>query len=240
MSKTERNMKNMKNTKYAICLLPFIGLVIGVLQGGWSAVCSACGFGQVCFALAGTVIPVIMTGGVYLERFMKTIDILYINSNGKKADGSKNITTQTSGFSVIWVICFLMLYGAGLTQIWKGDQMILLGLSYVISRTLHSMSFAWFTAAKQENPRYSFTSAAHKKTVQVMLVTFLAIEFITAVLIQPVIGALMALAAMWVWTYYYYMSKKRFGGITEELAGYFLCLCELADVLVVGTIGRVM
>ena len=51
-------------------------------------------------------------------------------------------------------------------------------------------------------------------------------------------GVLMALLCMWIWTYYFYMSKKRFGGITEETAGYFLTLCELAVVLFIAIFAK--
>ena len=102
------------------------------------------------------------------------------------------------------------------------------------------MSLVWFPTAEEDGLSHILSAAAHKRTVHVVLVTLLALIFISAVLIQPVIGAVMALAAMWVWTYYYYMSKKQFGGVADNITGYFLCLCELSSVLTIGMIGRVM
>ena len=230
---------NKQNMKYTLCFFPVIGLIIGTLLYGWGIICEECGFGQVCFALVGTVIPVIVTGGIHLDGFMDTVDALH--SYAKKEKKLEILKDPHVGaFAVISVICFFMLYAAGLTLIWKRDQFLLLGLSCIISRILSGMGHVWFPAAKEEGLLYSFSSAAHKRTVRVVLVTLLAIAFISAVLIQPVIGAVMALAAMWVWTYYFYMSKKQFGGITEDLAGYFLCLCELSGVFAIGMIGRVM
>lgn len=236
MPKVEWDKKNMK---YALCFFPVIGIVIGALIYGWSRVCEACGFGQVCFAMVGAVIPVLVTGGIHLDGFMDTADALHsYDKKEKKLEILKD--PHVGAFAVIAAVCFFMLYGAGLTLIWKEDQLLLLWMSYLISRTLSGMSLVWFPAAKKEGLLYSFSSAAHKRTVRVVLVTFLAMEFISVVLIDPVIGAVMALAAMWVWTYYYYMSKKQFGGITGDLAGYFLCLCELSSVLLIGMIGRIM
>lgn len=236
MPKVEWNKKNMK---YAICFFPVIGLVIGALLYGWSIVCTKYGFGQICFALVGAVIPVIITGGIHLDGFMDTADALHsYEKKEKKLEILKD--PHVGAFAAIAAICFFMLYGAGLTLIWKEDQLLLLGLSYIISRTLSGMSLVWFPTAKKDGTLYSFSSMAHKKTVRVVLVTLLAMGFISAVMIQPFIGVVMALAAMWVWTYYYYMSLKQFGGITGDLAGYFLCLCELSSVLVIGVMGRVM
>lgn len=207
--------------KYTLCFVPIIGLIIGALLYGWGEICTKYGFGQICFALVGTVIPVIITGGIHLTGLMDTEDALH--SRG-----------------VITAICFVLLYGAGLTLIWKVDQLLLLGLSYIISRTLSGMSLVWFPVAGKEGTAYSLSSMAHKTTVRVVLAMLLSICFISAIMIQPLIGVLMALAAMWVWTYYYYMSRKQFGGITEDVSGYFLCLCELSSVLIIGFVGRVM
>lgn len=236
MPKVEWNKRNMK---YAPCFIPVIGLIIGALLYGWSIACLECGYGQACFALVGAVIPVIVTGGIHLEGVMKTANALHTyEKKENKLEMLKD--SRTGAFAVITVICFFMLYAAGLTLVWKEDQLLLLGLSYIISRTLYAMGLVWFPTAKKEGTAYSFSSMANKRTVRVVLVTILAIGFISAVMIQPVVGAVMALAAMWVWTYYYYMSRKQFGGITGDLAGYFLCLCELSSILVIGLIGRVM
>ncbi len=227
-----------KNAKYTLCFMPVPGLVIGILLFFWSRICEACGFGQVCFALVGTVIPVIVTGGIHFSGFMHTIDIL--QSYGKMERKPELLQeARTSDFSVIAAISFGMLYAAGLTLIWKENQLLLLGLSYVIARILSGMSLVWFPAAKEEGARKA-SFVPDKRKVRIVLVTLLAVSFVSAVLIQPVIGAVMSLAAMWVWTYYYYMSKRRFGGVTDELTGYFLCLCELSSVLTIGMIGRIM
>lgn len=236
MPKVEWNKKNMK---YALCFFPVIGLVIGALLYGWSVVCYQCGFGQTCFALVGAAIPIIITGGIHMDGFMDTADALHsYEKKEKKLDILKD--PHVGAFAVIAAVCYFLLYGAGLTLIWKRSQLLLLGLSFIISRVLSGMSLVWFPAAKKDGMLHSLASAAHKRTVRVVLVTLLALCFVSAVMIQPIIGAVMALAAMWVWTYYYYMSKKQFGGITGDLAGYFLCLCELSSVLVIGCLGRIM
>lgn len=228
-----------KNMKYTLCFFPIIGLMIGALLYGWSEVCYACGFGQTCFALVGAVIPVIVTGGIHLAGLMDTADALHsYEKKERKPESLKD--AHASAFAVIGVICFFLLYGAGLILIWKKNQLLLLGLSYMISRTLSGMSLVWFPAAKKEGTLFSLSSMANRKAVRIVLVTLLALEFISALIVHPVIGAVMALMAMWVWTYYYYMSLKKFGGITSDVAGYFLCLCELSSVLVIGGIGKVM
>ncbi len=241
MPKAERNRKNMQ---YVTCFFPVIGFLLGALLWVWHNACDYYGFGQACFALVGAVIPVAVTGGVHLEGFMETTDILHGKWRQKKAqDAAKQGDAHVlykGAFAVIALACYFMLFVAGLTLIWKKEQLLLLMLSCVISRTLVGMSVAWFPAAKQGGILYSFTSVAHKQRLRTILSVALSLEFVSCVLVQPIIGAVMALAAMWVWTYYYYMARRQLGGITDNAGGYFLCLCELSSVLVIGMMGRVM
>ena len=230
---------NRKNMKYAICFFPVVGVLIGALVYVWSLLCAACGFGQVCFALVGAVLPVTVTGGIHLDGFLDTTDAL--RSYAKKEKKLEILDDPHVGsFAVVSAICFFMLYCAGLTLIWKQEQLLLLGLSFIISRTLSGMGMVWFPAAKKDGTLYSFSSMAHKKAVRIILAAILALSFITAILVQPLVGAVMSLAVMWVWTYYYYMSIRQLDGITGDLAGYFLCLCELVCAVIIGMMGRIL
>lgn len=47
-------------------------------------------------------------------------------------------------------------------------------------------------------------------------------------------------AAAGVFAYYRYMAMKYFGGTTGDLSGWFLCLCELAIVLVTAALSVIL
>ena len=51
-------------------------------------------------------------------------------------------------------------------------------------------------------------------------------------------AALVIAAALLVFVYYYRMSRKKFGGTTGDLAGYFLQVCELAMLAVIVLAGK--
>jgi adenosylcobinamide-GDP ribazoletransferase len=181
----------------------------------------------------GAVLPVLVTGGIHVDGFMDTADALHSYAEReKKLEILKD--PHIGAFSVIAVISFFLLCVAGLTQVSRREQVELLALSFVLSRTLSGLSLVWFPGAKKDGLLYSFASTAHRRIVRVVLGLLLVLCVLVAVGIQPVTGSVMILAAVGVWIYYYFMSIKQFGGITGDLAGYFLCLCELVCVLVVG------
>ena len=215
-----------ENSKYyMLCFYPFFGAIIGALMYAFNMLCLNFGFGQACFALVGTVIPVLLGGVSHLKEFMKTTDKLCA------ADDS---------YGVIVGILYCMLYAGGLVIIWKDRQLVLLGIGYMISRALYSMAYVWFAEAKTEKKDGKALSAIQKQTLRIILSIILALCFCTCIAVSPIMGVLEALLCMWIWTYYYYLSKRVCGGITRELSGYFLTLCELVVVLFVGMFGRVL
>lgn len=53
-----------------------------------------------------------------------------------------------------------------------------------------------------------------------------------------IMALVMAAVSALVFWYYYSMSKREFGGITGDLAGYFLQVCELALTAAVALVSR--
>ena len=233
-------MNRKENAKYIICFRPLYGAAVGIVICIFQILCQRFDFGQTCFALIGAAIPVLMSGGVYLSGFMKTSQKLadrLTAKAGEKASG--HIGTH----AFLAAMTFYLMYAGGLSLIRKDIQLALLGLGYVISGALYSMAIVWFPAAESETEKEKdggrpVFSPALKRALRMILSVILALCFCTCVIIEPIMGMLEALLCMWIWTYYYYMSKKAFGGITKESAGYFLILCELATALFVGMFGK--
>ena len=224
--------------KYIIYLFPLIGVVIAALMYAFSMLSQQFGFGQSFFALIGAVIPVMMSGGVHLTGFMKTSEVLFANRfKAKKQESIKDIHVGES--AVIAAGSYYLLYAGGLVLIWKERQLLLLGIGYILSRTLSGMAAVWFPEAEKGKMPCHFSSKSQRQTARIILSIILALCVCTCIVISPIMGVLESLLCMWIWTYYYYMSKGKFGGISEELTGYFLTLCELAVVLFVGVFGRV-
>lgn len=245
-------LNNRENAKYIFCIRILCGVAVGIVMCAFYMLCERLNFGQSCFALTGAAIPVMMSGGIYLSGFMKTSETLTGRLFGKadaetskKTASGKADSDVESGHAgtqaVIAAITCYMLYAGGLSAVRKDRQLAFLGIGYMISRTLYGMAFVWFPEAEKEKGKDgrggAVLSPALRKALRIILSVILALCFCTCVMVEPIMGMLEALLCMWVWTYYYYMSKKLFGGVTKESAGYFLTLCELALALFVGMFG---
>ncbi|MDE7339319.1 MAG: adenosylcobinamide-GDP ribazoletransferase [Lachnospiraceae bacterium] len=238
-------LNDKENAKYVFCLRILYGVAVGAVMCAFYMLCGHLDFGKSCFALIGAAIPVMMSGGIYLSGFMRTSETLSGRVFGKtdaETSGKADFSART-GYAgtqaVIAAMTFYLLYAGGLSVIRKDRQLAFLCIGYMISRTLYGMAFVWFPEAEKEKGRRGDTvlSPALRKALRIILSVILALCFCTCLVIEPIMGMLEALLCMWVWTYYYYMSKKLFGGVTKESAGYFLTLCELALALFVGMFG---
>ena len=227
-----------ENIKYTLCFFPLVGVVVGLLVYAFSLFVQSFGLGQVCFGLIGTVLPLLVTGGIHLDGFLDTMDALHsYEKKEKKLEIMKD--PHVGAFGVISAGAYYMLYAGGLVLIWQEEQLFLLILGYIFSRILSAMAVVWFLPAKRDGLLFTFASSAHKLTVKIILILLLAFVSLGCIAVSPIMGVLEILLCFWVWTYYYYMSKREFGGITGDLAGYFLSLCELAVVLYLGIFGRI-
>ena len=65
------------------------------------------------------------------------------------------------------------------------------------------------------------------------MVGYMILCLVIMIITDPVIGALCYVTAVLVFIWYRFMSYKKFGGITGDLAGFFLQVAELAMALVV-------
>lgn len=229
---------NEKNMKFAMCFFPLVGLVIGLMQG--LLLWNFRGFDLLSAALA-VLLPVLLTGGIHMDGFCDTMDALGSHqSREKKLEILKD--SNSGAFAVMGCVLYLLINFAVWGEL-RGpllqncEKLCVLMLGYGLSRTLSGLSVVSFPCAKNSGLAAMFAQSADKKKARFFLLTWL-ILLCAAMLALHVRTALLCMAAAGgVFLYYRWVSAKEFGGITGDLAGYFLQLCELfmaAAVLIGG------
>ncbi len=72
-------------------------------------------------------------------------------------------------------------------------------------------------------------SANHRSAV-VMMVWIVSLS-VVMIVVSPVRGAILAALALVTFLWYRWMAYRQFGGITGDVAGFFLQICELVMIL---------
>lgn len=215
--------------KYAMCFFPFIGAVIGVLE---YAVIT--GFRTLGFPFLNQIIPVILpvliTGGIHMDGLLDVIDAKASHSEKeKKLEILKD--PHTGAFAIIGCGIYFLVYLAFFLEM-KPGMIPAFCLGFIVTRALSGLSVVTFPMAKKSGLAATFSDAAHKKTVGVVMAFYLVLALIGIWFLRGMEAAVVVFfISFFVYWYYYYMAKREFGGITGDLAGYFLQILELALVM---------
>lgn len=227
-----------KDMKYMLCFFPWIGAVIGILFYLWNALCGGWEVRNLCRIVIGTAIPLIITGGFHVDGFMDTMDALHsYGTKEKKLEILKD--PHIGAFAVIMLAVYGLLWLGAYSEVVSERFLRIVSGGFFLSRCLSGIGVVSLLAAKREGMLYQFADTSHKKIVKwsLYLQGGCCIGFM---LWQSLWAAPVIAAAVVSFIYYAYRSKKEFGGITGDTAGYFVLLCEGSMMLAaaVTEIGR--
>ena len=218
---------NEKNMKYAMCFFPVVGAVAGGLQlliGYLLLKYTSCG--NLFFAIAMALIPVIVSGGIHLDGFADTVDAL--SSYGDREKKLEILKDPNTGAFAVIGLCVYFLADTALWSEVTVELLPVIACTYMLSRSLSGISVVSFRAAKNSGLLRTFQDGAQKKRVRVVLIVWACVCGGIMLYLSWKTAAIVIIAALLVFLYYYRMSRKQFGGTTGDLAGYFLQVCELA------------
>lgn len=226
---------NEKNMKYAMCFFPVVGIVTGICLWLVGTLLFNSGCNVLFFGVIMTVLPVFINGGIHLDGFIDTMDALCsYGDREKKLEILKD--PNTGAFAVIGLGIYLLLSVALWSEAAK-EMLPVIACTYVLSRALSGLAVVWFPAAKDSGLARTFQDAAHRSRTAVFLVIYLIAAVVAMLILNPLMALGAILPAVLILIYYHYVCMSRFGGITGDLAGWFLQLCELgmlAGILVGG------
>lgn len=222
--------------RYMLCFFPLVGVVIGVFMLLWMQFGELIAGGGNFFRAVLVLIPVLVTGGIHVDGLLDTSDAL---SSYKPMEDKLEILkdSHAGAFAIIVGVCyFLLLFGlySEVTQ----EQMRLLAVGFVLSRSLSGLSIVLFKKAKNSGLAASFSDMAQQRCVGIVMAAFIVGCSVLILAMDVCLGASVLAAAALVFVYYRWMSYKKFGGITGDLAGFFLQICELMIALFVVVTAR--
>lgn len=223
-----------ENMRYVLCCFPLVGALLGALVYGWGMVSVYLPVGQTLRTAVFVLLPVLVTGGIHLDGFLDTCDALHSYADReRKLEILKD--PHAGAFAIIFGISlFVLNFGLWSQLSMRGVRSLAMG--FVVSRCLSGWSIAVFPCAKDTGLAATFQDAAHRRVVGVVCFAQLLATAGVAFFVEPAGAACMLAAALPALVWYYVMSGRQFGGITGDLAGWFLQVCEclMAAAVVTG------
>lgn len=218
---------NEKNMRYALCAFPLVGVVCALAWGIWAALAEKTAVSLLLRAAGFCLLPVFITGGIHLDGYADTCDAR--SSYGdwqKKQEILKD--PHCGAFAVIRLCSYFVLWFALCGAFQPTEKgLFCMGLAFVLSRALSGLAVAAFPLAKDTGLAHTFASAADQKKVRLFLLLLSGLLMFCLMACGGKMGVATAVAAMVVFWYYQRIAKKEFGGISGDLAGWFLQKAEM-------------
>ena len=229
-----------KALSWALCWFPLVGVVIGAVLYGWMALAQFLHMGPALFAAIALLIPIALSGGIHLDGFCDTCDALSSHqSREKKLEILKD--SHTGAFAIICCGLYLLVFFGAWQEVEPvGPAALVLVLGPALSRSLSGLFAVTLPNARGTGLLATFTGPMDTARARGVLVIWVVACAAAMLWLSPLTGGAALLGAGLACLYYRVMSARQFGGVTGDLAGFFLQTCELAMVLAVVIVQKVV
>jgi len=216
-----------ENMRFALAALPLVGVLIGALLWSWAWLCDALSVGSILFAAGMTLLPLLVSGGIHLDGFCDTVDALSSHATQeRKREILKD--PHAGAFAVIGVCAYLLAVFALYTELPNEKNAVLLAcLIPVLSRGAGALA-SFGTPSDGAGLLHTMRSSADRRAVVWILAVWCALGVSGLLLLSPLTGGVMALAGVLCTVLTVRMAKRQFGGMSGDLAGFCIQVCELA------------
>ena len=211
-----------KNMRYSLCVFPLVGAVIAAACCVWTLVCDALSAPDLMRGAGLCLLPVLMTGGIHLDGYADTCDAL-----ASRADPEKRQAILKDPNIGAFAAIRLCVYFTASLALWSSLKEISLPVlpgMFGLSRCLSGISLTVFPLRKGSGLARTFSDAADRQRVRAVLLALAAVCAGVLCLSDAWPCVPVALA---VFLIYRRTAEREFGGLSGDLAGWFLQKSEL-------------
>ena len=229
-----------QNMRFMMVGFPFVGVVIGFFIWLWSLLCNGANLGVLLTAAGLILIPAGISGAIHLDGFCDVVDAL---SSHAEPERKREILKDphVGAFAPICIACYLILSVAVASElVLTPSAVLVLALSFVLSRCVSSACVLGVARSSEQGMLASFQVSADKKPAAVLVGILFVTVLAGVAFVAPGAAVALLLVALGVTAYIIYMARKEFGGWSGDLAGFLLQTLELAFLITLVILQKVM
>ncbi|MCI8300986.1 MAG: adenosylcobinamide-GDP ribazoletransferase [Lachnospiraceae bacterium] len=214
--------------KYAMCFFPWVGAAAGGIFYLWGIYGKQIPVGPQLYAAILTVIPILITGGIHMDGFLDTMDALSSwQSRERRLEILKD--AHAGAFAVTGAGVYFLLYFGFASEL-EPAQISAAAFGFFLSRCLSGFAVTSFPCAKESGLAALFARAADRRKARTILFLESILAMTGLLWLNIYAGGAVIAASILAFLWYYRMSVEKFGGITGDLAGWFVQVCELLQL----------
>lgn len=221
-----------ENRRFVLCAFPFVGAVIGLLTAGAAWLVRRVGLPELTAAALVGAVPLLLTGGIHLDGLVDTMDALHSYApRERKLEILKD--SHVGAFAVIGLGIYLMLWYGAADGMLSQQGLLWFPVCMVLSRAFSALTFVTEPDAREDGFKVLFGRDACKIAVLIFSGIWLFLGFLAAFFCDMKKALCLLVAGVLLLIWYIRMSRKQFGGLTGDLAGFYLQVQELVYFLVI-------
>ena len=223
---------DVRNLRLSLCFFPLVGAVVGAAFVAVRALAQALAMGALLTGALCCVVPLLVTGGIHMDGFIDTVDALSSHQPREKKLAILS-DPHVGAFGVMGCVLYLIVQLGIFAESLDARACTVVAASFVLSRALSGLLLLALPAAKSTGLLHTFKDGAAKGVVRIWLIAEIALAAAAMIWIDPLRGGFALIAAAGVALCNIAMARRQFGGVTGDLAGFFLQMCELLMALAV-------
>ena len=220
---------NERTTRYLLCWFPAVGLAISAAQFFLLAFLRWSDTGAVLKGVLLAALPLLITGGIHLDGFLDTVDARTSCAPWeKKLEILKD--PHIGAFAAIYCGIYLLLTAGAWSEAGLRAMRIMVYV-FPLERAMSGFLALKLPDARAGGSLAQLKDSSPRKYTKGLLLIEAAVCVVGVLFVEWKLG-LAGLCAMAIVTIYYRrMAMRDFGGVTGDLAGWYLQVSELAVLL---------
>ena len=226
-----------RSMRYSLCFFPLVGVILGTVFLAVYMISEKLGFGMALRGALLTAVPVFVTGGIHADGFIDTVDAYSsFCETEKRLEILKD--PHVGAFGIVHTVIYFVLWFGFSCEIGR-KELPFVCFGFVMSRVLSGIGALTLKAANRHGTLFTIAENSEKRNCIFLLAAFyLALTFFLIVF-DTFLTLVVVVVSICSFAYYKNFSSKNFGGVTGDLAGYFLQICELSILVCVVVMCRV-
>ncbi len=218
-----------RRMRFLPLLMPAVGLVIGFTGYLLYSLLVVSALSTFSKAVIMVLFYLVITGGLHMDGLMDTADAYFSRqSRERRLEIMKD--SHLGAFAVMTFVSLILAKITCFFEIFRlegaAPKALLLLFIPILSRIIQASMLCLFPYAKEDGLAVMYGEAAEGRTPYILglyfILTTVVIYFLTGIR-----GLILPLGLLLFCAYYYFSTKKSFGGITGDVVGGFVELAEL-------------
>lgn len=217
---------NRRNMQYAICFFPVVGLVCGLVLLGWHQLCRWQQVSELFFAAGAVILPLLLTGGIHMDGYMDTVDALSSHQpKERKLEILKD--SHCGAFAILYCGIYLLAQLGLWAELYRTGVAGSLWPLFILSRAFSSFCAVNLPNARGSGMLCAYTENAHRWKASAAAIFFVVLGSAALACLAPLAGSAAVMGGLLGAILCICLATKEFGGVTGDICGFLLQICEI-------------